>query len=354
MSDEINDVAEVTEQLTVPFAEFAVTRQARLFEAGEYPDKDITVTEDDLEAIASRGGEIPLKVEHGDTVFDGVLGTCGNLVRKGKELWGSLSFTDAAWNLLQTTKHRGLSCGILRDKSGIAEVSLVREPRIASAQVFSEGVVGFTSDVPWTYATDGAMTKSEEVITMPDEVIKKTTDNISIEQALAVLAAHQPDSEAARVAFSATNEMAMAVAQSQEELKRTALTVQATMREMQKLATNNTIAQFKREGKITPAAEPYARAILNMRPLSTASALETECVTFSDKDGNETMVHFAEAFAEFLRVMPAAVNFGELARMAADEQDELTAAQREMNAKLGVSDEAFKQFSRKNVSEEVI
>ena len=330
-------------------AEFTVEREAKLFEAGSYPDKGIDVSEDDLDAMVASQAAIPIKIEHGDSPFDGVLGTCGALVRRGKELFGKMSFTDAAWQLLQSTKHRGLSCGIRRDKTGLAEVSLVRNPRIADAQVFSadEGIVGFTSDVPWTY-NDGA-TQPKEVITMPDEI--KT--EISVAQALEVLRAAQPGTEAGKLLFSVNQEMNAVMEANADEVRKAAQSMQATMKAMQKMATDSTIRQFKADGKITPAAEPFARAILESKPLSTMTPLESECVNFSDAEGNSKLIHFAEAFAEFLRVMPASVNFGELARQAEAENDNLTMAQREMNAKLGVSDEAFKQFSRKNVAEEV-
>lgn len=335
------DTEDVTQEVAEFDAKFTVEREAKLFEAGSYPDKGIDVTEEDLDAIVASSSDIPIKIEHGDTPFDGALGTCGKLVRKGKELFGSLSFTDAAWQLLQTTKHRGLSCGIRKDKTGIAEVSLVREPRIATAQVFSadEGIVGFTSDVPWTY-NDGA-TNHKEVTTMPDET---KVDKMTLEQAIAVLRSVQPDSDAANAAFSAQNDMTALLKQAQDELIRVAAATRENTRYSQKLITENLIAQFKREGKITPAAEPYARAILNMKPLGPSSVVESECVTFSDKDGNESVIHFADAFAEFLRVMPASVSFSELAKMAAGEDNLLSSEQREINALLGVSDDAFRKI----------
>lgn len=325
-------------------ADFAVTREAKLFEAGSYPDKGIDITEDDLDNIvASHTATTPLKIEHGDSVFDNVLGTVSRIYRQGKELMGSLSFTDAAWNLLQQTECRGLSCGIRKDKTGLAEVSLVRNPRVADAQVFSadEGIVGFTSDVPWTY-NDGA-TKPKEVITMP-EVIETPTVDMSLEKAMAIVRAAQPSSEAADLLFKATNEQTALTNAKMDEVRASAIKIQAMTKSMQKMATESTVIRFKNEGKITPAAEPFARAILEMAPIPTMQPDPAECVTFSDADGNQKLMHFAEAFAEFLRVMPASVNFRELARQAAFEDSQLTSEQRAINAKLGVSDDDFRKY----------
>ena len=53
-----------------------VERECLLFEAGEYADRGLTITEDDLAEIAANSaGEIPVRIEHlAESPFDGALG----------------------------------------------------------------------------------------------------------------------------------------------------------------------------------------------------------------------------------------------------------------------------------------
>jgi len=327
-----------------PVVEFAVQREAKLFEAGDYPDKGVSISESDLDTIVANHvpDACPIKIEHENTPFDGVLGSLTSIYRRGKELFGSLSFTDAAWQLLQTTKHRGLSCGIRPDKSGIAEVSLVRQPRIASAQVFSEGVVGFNADLPW-FDNTGQPTK--EVRTMPDEV--KTDEKMTLEQAIAVIRSFTPESSAASAAFSATNEMAMAVKMSQDELLRTASSVKATMREIQRMNTETDVTRFKREGYIKPVAEKYARALLACRPLTDSTAYDAEVIPFREDDGTESMVNPGTLFAKFLEANGQVINFREIT--LAGEEDKVPGEALDMFSKLGV--DPTSETSRKVLAE---
>ncbi|MGQ9581344.1 MAG: hypothetical protein ACUVT8_10440, partial [Armatimonadota bacterium] len=114
-----------------------VEREAKLLEAGNYPDRGIEITEDDLDLIARNTSEAPIRIEHTDTPFDGALGFLRQVYRRGRELFGRLQFTRAAWELIRSAGACRLSVGLKRDKSGIVEVSLVRQPRVADAAVFS-------------------------------------------------------------------------------------------------------------------------------------------------------------------------------------------------------------------------
>lgn len=71
--------------------EMAVEKDAKIFEAGEYPDKGITITENDLDTIVSNFTEAPVKVEHTDSPLD-PLGLVKRVWRKGKDLFGRLAF----------------------------------------------------------------------------------------------------------------------------------------------------------------------------------------------------------------------------------------------------------------------
>src|SRR5581483_10098545 len=114
-----------------------VERACLLFEAGEYPDKGVAITEDDLRAVAANSGErVPVKIEHlPESPFGGALGVVTDLRVVGKQLWGTLRQPVE----LDVAKRR------------LVETSFVCRPRVKSAQVFSEtGVVEFT--VPELFA----------------------------------------------------------------------------------------------------------------------------------------------------------------------------------------------------------
>ncbi len=114
-----------------------IEREAKLFEAGNYPDKGIEITESDLDVLIANTTEAPIRIEHTPTPFDGSLGVLKSLYRKGKELFGKLIFNEAAWELVKSANAKRLSIALNSDKSEIAEISLVREPRIADAAVFT-------------------------------------------------------------------------------------------------------------------------------------------------------------------------------------------------------------------------
>ncbi|MFQ3550395.1 MAG: hypothetical protein SNJ70_11680 [Armatimonadota bacterium] len=115
-----------------------IEKEAKLFEAGKYDDKGIEITENDLDIIIGNSSLVPLKIEHIDTAFDGAIGFIQKLYRKGKELFANICFTNEAWNLIKSADAKRLSVSILPDKTAIKEVSLVKDPRIADASVFSK------------------------------------------------------------------------------------------------------------------------------------------------------------------------------------------------------------------------
>ncbi len=176
------------------------------------------------------------------------------LYRKGKELFGKLCFTRPAWELVKSANARRLSVAIRKDKTGIAEVSLVREPRIADAAVFSEiDVLLF----------DGA-------------------------------------------------ELA-AVDMASPELKL-------------EVETEHLIDRFKREGKLVPASETFARAILRTPNDSV--------ITF----GND-QTPIAKVFQWFLEAQPKVIEFGELAPAQPNPFDEP-----ELFRKLGITTETVERY----------
>ena len=115
-----------------------VERRAKLFEAGEYPDKGIAVSDDDLVALVKGfSGPVPVLIEHAESPLE--LGFLTAVTREGKELHGTVSLSREADALVRRSGARGLSLGLSPDLRAIREVSLVRRPRVAGAGFFSGG-----------------------------------------------------------------------------------------------------------------------------------------------------------------------------------------------------------------------
>ena len=234
-----------------------IEREAKLFEAGSYPDRGIEVTEEDLDRIIANTSEAPVRIEHSATPFDGALGVLKSVYRKGKELFGRLCFTEAAWELIKSANAKRLSVAILKDKSGIAEVSLVREPRVADAAVFSEG----------------------DTVQIGDSEIRLYAE----------FSGPENDAEILRL--------------------------------RQKLTDRETdwqIERLKRAGKLAPAAELFAHAILRSD--------DTSVITFGDQP-----TPISQVFRWFLESQPKVIEFSELAPAEPDSDEP------ELFAKLGVT-----------------
>lgn len=114
-----------------------VERRAKLFEAGDYPDKGVTVTERDLAAMAANFDlPVPIWIEHAESPLE--LGYLTEISAEDGELFGTLSLTEEANNLIERSGARALSVGLSSDLTRIREVSLVRYPRVKSAQLFDD------------------------------------------------------------------------------------------------------------------------------------------------------------------------------------------------------------------------
>ena len=116
-----------------------IERRAKLFEAGDFPDKGVTITLDDLDRLAANFDlPVPIWIEHSDSPLE--LGYLTEVSAEDGELFGLLSLTEEANALIERSGARSLSIGLNSDLSQIREVSLVRNPRVASAQLYSDGL----------------------------------------------------------------------------------------------------------------------------------------------------------------------------------------------------------------------
>jgi hypothetical protein len=115
-----------------------IDRPARLFEAGDYPDKGVTVTPETLQSLAhSFEHPVPVLIEHANSPLE--LGYLTDVRAEGEVLMGTVALTREANDLIEQSGARSLSLGLSQGLDRIVEVSLVREPRVKSAQMFCEG-----------------------------------------------------------------------------------------------------------------------------------------------------------------------------------------------------------------------
>lgn len=112
-----------------------VSRRAKLFEVGDYPDKEVSMERSDLVALAdAMKSPIPIWIEHAESPL--ALGFITDLWVEGHDLMGTTSLTREAFALIETSGAHSLSVGLSPDLSEIREVSLVSEPRIPDARIF--------------------------------------------------------------------------------------------------------------------------------------------------------------------------------------------------------------------------
>lgn len=113
-----------------------VRKPALLFKAGEYPDKGVAITTDDLDGIISRfSGSVPVRAEHRESPLD-PLGEVVALYRDGDELYAMLHFSDGMAAHIEERGARNLSVSFLKDADGnytMDECSIVFAGRVPGA-----------------------------------------------------------------------------------------------------------------------------------------------------------------------------------------------------------------------------
>lgn len=116
-----------------------IPRRAKLFEAGDYPDKGVSVRTSDLQRLVDGfTGPVPVLLEHAASPLE--LGYLTHVDVSDTELFGNLSFSPEAHALIERSGARSLSLGLSTDLDAILEVSLVQQPRIPDARLFGASV----------------------------------------------------------------------------------------------------------------------------------------------------------------------------------------------------------------------
>lgn len=114
-----------------------VIKPGKLFQAGEYPDKNYSMTEEEIAAAAAAfTGEVPMNVEHAPSVFDGKLGSIRRVWQEGKELLAD--FAIPTWlNDLIGGEPLKVSPEWNRDTKRLTAAAWVINPRITDAALFA-------------------------------------------------------------------------------------------------------------------------------------------------------------------------------------------------------------------------
>ena len=272
--------------------EMPVEKDAKIFEAGDYPDKEITVTEDDLDVIVGNFTGVPVKIEHADSPLD-PLGTVKRIWRQGRELFAQLAFPSDLAAFLERRGVKKLSVALYKDPLRLAEVSLVLSPRVPSAAMFGEDteVRGRGGDTesggedapPRPLAVSPTLLERGEVIQTMSDQDKDT----QIRELQFALRAKDVDAK---------------------------------------------LADLKAQGKIVPASEAYAREILLQGDGK---------VTFGE--GEATI---GQLFECFLEAQPKVVTFGELAPSVKGESaGPLSDEEEQLLTKLGITREQFAKYA---------
>jgi hypothetical protein len=158
-----------------PTPQVWIERRAKLFEAGEYPDKGVTVTEGHLALMhANFDAPVPLLIEHEESPLE--LGFLSAVEVVDGELFGTVRLTPEANALVERSGASALSLGLSPELDKIREVSLVRRPRVADARLFSgvcfEAPLGDTETLESKYTAleaqvrrDNAQRQAEALVT---------------------------------------------------------------------------------------------------------------------------------------------------------------------------------------------
>jgi hypothetical protein len=275
-----------------------VVREAKLFEAGQYPDRGIEFTEADLDAVVAgfKPGGVPVRVEHGMSPWDGKMGRVVAVWRAGRDLMARISWPRAVWDFLCAMGTKSLSVGFDYRSRRLVEVSVVDKPRVLTARAFGDSVLVFSAAI--SCETGGKRKMAEDL----DLVVSMAEER------------------------GRTEGRAAAETQFAEREKGLTRTIASLQREDSRGEAAVKLSMWKREGKLPPACEKFAEAIL------VDGSAE---VTFAD--GGHMPV--AEAFVQFITHLPRIVEMSGEGIENKDGKTELSDHDKQVYKLLGVSEE---------------
>lgn len=274
-----------------------IIREAKLFEAGKYPDRNIEFTEADLDAlIAGFKAPVPVRVEHSGSPWDGKMGRVVKVWRAGRDLMAHISWPQAVWDFLCAMGTKSLSVGLDYRSRRLNEVSVVDKPRVLTARAFGDSVLMFSAAI--SCETGGKRNMAEDL----DVVVS--------------MAEERGRAEGRAAAETQFAEREKGLTRKIADLQREDFRAEAAVK----------LSMWKREGKLPPACEKFAEAIL------VDGAAE---VTFAD--GGHMPV--AEAFVQFITHLPRIVEMSGEGVSNKDGEAEISEHDKEVYRLLGVTPE---------------
>lgn len=172
-----------------------VVRTGKIFEAGEYPDKELTVTEEELAQLAEDfRGMVPQNIEHEESVFDGKLGWLVSVYAKGKELFGSSLIPRWLDTVLgEDDMPVSVELKTVNDRLSLEGLALTVSPRVSDAQLLAaystfknefsrnykpaeEENMASERQANWLQKLWERLTKSE----IPEEILDADVDNVML------------------------------------------------------------------------------------------------------------------------------------------------------------------------------
>lgn len=123
-----------------------VIKSGKIFQCGDYPDKNFSLTEEELKTAVSKFKPVALDIEHYPSLFDGKLGYLGgvSIGRDGKTLLGRVMLTKPAAELLKDVQIK-VSTTWDAAKKTIEKLALVLDPRVSDAVVMGRAAT-FSQD----------------------------------------------------------------------------------------------------------------------------------------------------------------------------------------------------------------
>ncbi len=247
-----------------------VIKHAKLFEAGVYEDKGLEMTEEDIDELIEASGPVPLTIGHLDPETENPLrlGVVSGLYRKGKELFGVIRFVPEAWALAVKSGARWLSICLDMLRKRLVEVSLVTNPRVSDAKVKFDSSEPIEFTVPFdTTLDDRASVVRQSIYDAygPDVWVSEVYDDSAIVERGGELWKVPYQLNADNVAVLSNP---IPVERQYVPTKFNAQVVEALGREREAFRRvrrdrmEETILQWKRDGKLLPAGEKTARRIL--------------------------------------------------------------------------------------------
>lgn len=116
--------------------QYVVERVTDMFEAGDYPDRGMNVTEADIARLATQTDPIPIHMEHTGAAW--TIGEVTGLNAAGRWLRGKMNLLPEAAALIDKLGIKGVSVQVSRNCDRIHELSVTATPRVAAAQMYSQ------------------------------------------------------------------------------------------------------------------------------------------------------------------------------------------------------------------------